>query len=72
MSKSYPFLAATPDDIIELYSIAEVKCISTFKHEKITEESVSYLKSANDSLELDKSHDLSNSEGPMSPLPMCS
>lgn len=72
MSKSYPFLAASPDDIIDVNSIAEVKCISTSKHEKITEESVSFLKSANDSLKLEKSHDLSNSEGPMSPLPMCS
>lgn len=38
-------------------SIAEVKCPYTSKHEKRTEESVSFLSSANDSLELEKSHD---------------
>lgn len=57
MSKSHPFLAASPDAIIDDNSIAEVKCPYTSKNEKISEESVSFLKSANESLELDKSHD---------------
>lgn len=57
VSKSHPFLAASPDAIIDDNSIAEVKCPYTSKHEKITKESVSFLKNANDSLELDKSHD---------------
>lgn len=57
MSKSHPFLAASPDAIIDDNSIAEVKCPYTSKNEKINEESVSFLKSANESLELDKSHD---------------
>lgn len=56
VSKSHPFLAASPEAIIDDNSIAEVKCPYTSKHEKITEESVSFFKSANDSLELDKSH----------------
>lgn len=57
VSKSHPFLAASPDAIIDDNSIAEVKCPYTSKNEKITEESVSCLRSANESLELDKSQD---------------
>lgn len=52
-----PFPAASLDAIIDDNSIAEVKCPYISKHEKITEESVPFLYSANESLELDKSHD---------------
>lgn len=57
MSIPHPFLVVTPDAIIDDNSIAEVKCFNTSKHENTTEESVSFLKIANDSLELDKLHD---------------
>lgn len=57
MSISHPFLAASPDAIIDDNSIAEVKCSYTSKHENTTEESVSFLKIAKGSLELDKLHD---------------
>lgn len=55
--KSHPYLAASPDAIINYNSVAEVKCPYTSKHEKITEESVLFFKRTNDSIEVDTSHD---------------
>lgn len=57
VSKSHPFLAASPDAVIDETSILEVKCPFTAKHEHISNETVPFLKNVNASLELDMSHD---------------
>lgn len=57
MSKTHPYLAASPDAIINDNTLVEIKCPYTAKNKEISEESVSNLKNVNDEMELDKSHD---------------
>jgi hypothetical protein len=55
--KSHPFLAASPDAVINESTVLEVKCPFTARNEQISDETVSFLKNMNGSLELDKSHE---------------
>lgn len=58
VSKSHPFLAASPDAVIDEHRLVEIKCPYTAKKTKeISEETVPYLNYVNDTLELNKSHD---------------
>jgi hypothetical protein len=57
VSKTYPYLAASPDAVIDDNTLVEVKCPYTAKNKEISEESVPYLLNVNDALELDQSHD---------------
>ena len=55
VSKTHPYLAASPDAIIDDDKLVEIKCPYIAKHYEISEDTVSYLKWVNDTLELDTS-----------------
>jgi hypothetical protein len=58
VSKTHPFLAASPHGLIkEKDKLIEVKCPFTSKNKKITSETVPYLKTVNDKMVLDVTHD---------------
>lgn len=55
--KSHPYLAASPDAVIDDNRLVEIKCPYSAKNKEISEETVPYLNYVNDTLELGNSHD---------------
>ena len=56
VSDQYPYLAATPDRVVDGNTIVEVKCPFAAKKHNITPSTVPYLKSVNGNLALDSNH----------------
>ena len=53
----HPYLASSPDGIIDDKTLLEVKCPYTARDKDITPDNIPYLNDDNGSLSLDKSHD---------------
>ena len=56
VSKSHPYLAASPDAIMDGETLLEVKCPFTSRDQVINEVTVPYLKCVHGELTLDKNH----------------
>lgn len=57
VSKSHPYLAASPDRIIDSDTLLEVKCPFSSREKNITPVTVPYLVSTNEGMTLDPKHD---------------
>ena len=56
VSKDYPYLAASPDGIVDEHTCLEIKCPYTAKDSHVTAETVPYLVMKEGALDLNKTH----------------